>query len=51
MKIAVEIDLRKIVILAGMVLCTWLACQCGEGETLLFIIPAGLAYLVGGVKE
>ena len=50
-KIAVEIDLKKIAVVAMMVLCTWLACKCGEGETLLFIIPAGLAYLTGGIKE
>ena len=49
-KIAVEIDLKKIAVVAGMVLCTWLAGQCGEGETLLLIIPAGLAYLTGGIK-
>ena len=50
-KIAVEFDLKKFAVAAGMALCTWLACQCGEGETLLFIITAGLAYLAGGVKE
>lgn len=50
MKIAVEIDLMKLVVIAGMALSTWLASICGEGETLLIIIPAGIAYLVGGMK-
>ena len=49
-KIAVEIDLKKMVILAGMALCVWLSCQCGEGEVLLIILPAGLAGIFGGGK-
>lgn len=46
-KIAVEIDLHKIGWMALMALCTWLAVKCGEGETLLIIIPAGLAAIFG----
>lgn len=45
-KIAIEIDLKKIAVVAGMVLCTWLSGVCGEGETLLLVIPAGISYLV-----
>lgn len=44
-KIAIEINLMKLLIVAGMALCTWMAIVCGEGETLLIIIPAGIAYL------
>ena len=47
MKIAVEIDLAKIAVIAGMALSVWLASVCGEGETLFLIIPAGLAYIFG----
>ena len=49
-KISVEIDLKKIGWAALMALCTWLAIKCGEGETLLFIIPAGL-YAVFGKEQ
>lgn len=49
-KIAIEIDLKKIMVIAGMVLSTWLASVCGQGEALMIIIPAGLAYLAGGGK-
>lgn len=49
-KVAVEIDLKKIGAVALMVAATWLGVKCGEGETLLLIIPAGLAYLTGGIK-
>lgn len=41
-KIAVEINLKKVLLLAGMALCTWVACKTGEGDALLFIIPAGI---------
>lgn len=46
MKIAIEIDLKKLLILVGMALSIWMASICGEGETLLIIIPAGIAGLV-----
>ena len=49
-KIAIEIDLKRIGWAALMVLCTWLAVKCGEGETLLIIIPAGL-YAVFGREQ
>ena len=45
-KIAIEIDLKKLGIIAGMVLATYLGIICGEGETLMLIVPAGLACLV-----
>lgn len=46
-KIAIEIDLKKLAVIAGMVLSVWLSSVCGEGEVLLLIIPAGLACLFG----
>lgn len=51
MKIAVEIDFGKVLVVAGMTLCTWLASLCGEGEVLFFIYPAGIGYLLGLWKE
>ena len=50
MKIAVEIDFGKLLVVAGMALSVWLASVCGEGETLFLIVPAGLAYLFGKEK-
>ena len=44
-----KIDLKKIGIIAGMALATYLGIISGEGETLLFIIPAGLYWIVKGV--
>lgn len=46
-KIAIEIDIMKLLVVAGMAVSVWLASICGEGETLFLIIPAGLAYLFG----
>lgn len=46
-KIAIEIDLKKLAVIAGMVLSVWLSSVCGEGEVLLLIIPAGVAYVTG----
>lgn len=46
-KIAIEIDLKKLGIIAGMALATYLGIVSGEGETLLLIIPAGVACLIG----
>ena len=45
-KIAIEINLKKLAVIAGMVLSVWLSGVCGEGEVLLLIIPAGISYLV-----
>lgn len=47
-KIAIEIDLKKLGIIAGMTLATYLGIISGEGETLLLIIPAGLYWIVKG---
>lgn len=47
MKIAIEIDVGKLLAVVVMAICVWLASICGEGETLLFIIPAGLYYIFG----
>lgn len=41
-KVAIEIDVRKLLMIAGMALCTWVACKTGMGDALLFIIPAGM---------
>ena len=45
-KIAIEINLKKLAIIAGMTLSTYVGCKTGMGDALLFIIPAGLACLV-----
>lgn len=45
-KIAIEINLKKLAVIAGMVLAVWLSGVCGEGEVLLLIIPAGISCLV-----
>lgn len=41
-KIAVEIDLKKLLIAGVMALSVWLACNTGLGDALLVIIPAGI---------
>ena len=41
-KIAVEIDLGKLLIVAGMALCVWLSTICGDGTVLVLLIPAGI---------
>lgn len=46
MKIAVEIDLKKLLIAGVMALSVWLACKIGVGDALVFIIPCGIAALV-----
>lgn len=51
MKVAVEIDLGKVLVVAGMAVSVWLASICGEGETLFLIIPACLAYLFGKERD
>lgn len=46
MKIAVEIDLKKIVIAGAMAISIWMACKIGAGDVLLFIVPAGMYGLI-----
>lgn len=46
MKIAIEINLKKLAIIAGMVLTTYIGCRTGMGDALVVIIPAGLYGLV-----
>lgn len=41
-KIVVEINLKKVLLLAGMVVSTVVACKVGLGEPLFIIIPAGM---------
>lgn len=47
MKIAIEIDLKKLAVVGVMAASTWIACKTGMGDALLFIIPGGLALLFG----
>ena len=44
-KIAIEIDVKKVLIVAVMGASTMLACATGMGDALLVIVPAGLACL------
>ena len=46
MKIAIEINLKKLAIIAGMVLATYIGCRTGMGDAIVVIIPAGLYGLV-----
>lgn len=46
MKIAVEIDLKKLLIVGVMALSVWLACKIGAGDVLLFIVPSGMYGLI-----
>lgn len=48
-RVTIEINLKKLAIIAGMALATYLGIISGEGETLLLIIPAGLYWIVKGV--
>lgn len=41
-KIAVEIDLGKLLIVAGMAISVWLSTICGDGTVLVLLIPAGI---------
>ena len=50
MKIAIEIDLKKLAVIGVMVASTWIACKTGMGDALLVIIPSGLAILFGKEK-
>lgn len=45
-RIAVEVNLKKVLIAACMVLSIVLACKIGAGETLLIVIPGGIATLL-----
>ena len=47
MKVAIEIDLKKLAVIGVMAASTWIACKTGMGDALLFIIPGGLAILFG----
>lgn len=42
MKIAIEINLTKLLIVAGMALCTWLSILAEDGTVLVLLIPAGI---------
>ena len=46
MKIAVEIDIRKLLVLAGMALSTWLSIKIGCADCLFLVVPAGIASLI-----
>lgn len=45
-KVAIEIDLKKVMIVGVMAASTMLACATGMGDALLAIIPAGIACLI-----
>ena len=40
--ITIEINLKKLAIIAGMALATYIGCRTGIGDALVVIIPAGL---------
>lgn len=44
-KVMIEIDMKKILIVALMVLATYAGVKTGMGDALLVVIPAGLACL------
>lgn len=45
-KIAIEIDIAKLLVVAGLALCVWLSTICGDGTVLALLIPAGIYGLV-----
>ena len=45
-KIAIEVNIKKLAIVAGMTLATVIGCKTGMGDALMIIIPAGLYGLV-----
>lgn len=45
--ITIEINLKKLAIIAGMALATYIGCRTGMGDALVVIIPAGLYGLFG----
>lgn len=44
--ITIEINLKKLAIIAGMALAIYIGCRTGMGDALVVIIPAGLYGLV-----
>ena len=40
--ITIEINLKKLAIIAGMALATYIGCRTGMGDAMVVIIPAGL---------
>lgn len=40
--ITIEINMKKLAIIAGMALATYIGCRTGMGDALVVIIPAGL---------
>ena len=40
--ITIEINLKKLAIIAGMALATYIGCRTGMGDALVVIVPAGL---------
>lgn len=45
-KIAIEINLMKLLIVAGMALSVCLSTICGDGTVLMLLIPAGMYGLI-----
>lgn len=41
-RVTIEINLKKLAIIAGMALATYIGCLTGMGDALVVIIPAGL---------
>lgn len=46
MKIAIEIDLKKMAIAGVMALSVWLAIKIGCADCLFLVVPAGIAELL-----
>lgn len=45
-RIVVEVNLKKVLIVACIVLSVVLACKIGAGDVLLFIVPSGMYGLI-----
>ena len=41
-RVTIEINLKKLAIIEGMALATYIGCRTGMGDALVVIIPAGL---------
>ena len=41
-RVTIEINMKKLAIIAGMALATYIGCRTGMGDALVVIIPAGL---------
>lgn len=41
-RVTIEINLKKLAIIAGMALATYIGCRTGMGDALVVILPAGL---------